>query len=77
MPLLQLLCIHLSTTSTNVNFLLQPPLQARAVSDLLQLDEWWTLEHSVFTFLLTASLLAILGRNKGTRLSLLCQVAVS
>jgi len=50
--------------------------QARAVSDLLQLDEWWTLEHSVFTFLLTASLLAILGRNKGTRLSLLCQIGV-
>ena len=50
--------------------------QMRNVSDLLQLEEWWTVEHSVFTFLLVSSLVAVLRRRRGNWVSQVSQIGV-
>jgi hypothetical protein len=50
--------------------------QVRSVADLLQLEEWWTLEHSVFTVLLVSSLVAVLRRGRGNWVNQVSQIGV-
>lgn len=72
--ILEVPCLILALLSTTIIFTWEFIVaQARVVSDFLHLDEWWGIEHSIFSIFMTINLFFFLRRRRGDWYETFCQ----